>query len=476
MLYRQIVDEKLAQYAYLIGCPRTGEALLVDPERDIDRYLELAASEGLRIAAVAETHIHADFLSGSRELAERLPDLRLYLSDEGDADWKYEWVDAGDPRVVLLKHGDRFRVGNIDVEAVHTPGHTPEHMSFLVTDRGGGAEDPMGVLSGDFLFVGDLGRPDLLESAAGHEGVQEPSARRLYASTRDFLRREDHLQIWPAHGAGSACGKALGDVPQSTLGYERRYNAAIGAAGRSETEFVDFILEGQPDPPLYFARMKRDNKIGPRILGRLPTPRELDPAELAAVREDPQSVIVDTRACAEDYLSGHVKGSIYAPLDRSFPTVVGSFLRPEDKIHLIVEADHVNEAVRDLIRIGLDRVEGFLPADRVGEAGADTSTASIDFATLERRRGEDIRVLDVRKTSEYADGHIPDSLHIPHTRLASRLDELPRDRELLVHCQSGKRAKAAVSLLERAGFHATLVDDAFPAWCDANASRVEVTA
>ncbi len=174
MLFRQIFDEKLAQYAYLVGCQQTGEALLIDPERDVDRYIELAEREELRIVAVTETHIHADFLSGARELAERL-DVKLYLSDEGDADWKYEWVkqkkqDGANYDYVLLKDGDTFSIGNIEVKAVHTPGHTPEHLSFMITDYGGGADLPMGMITGDFVFVGDLGRPDLLESAAGIQG------------------------------------------------------------------------------------------------------------------------------------------------------------------------------------------------------------------------------------------------------------------------------------------------------------------
>ena len=173
MLFRMIYDEKLAQGAYLIGCQRTGEAIVIDPERDVDRYIRLAQQEGLRITAVAETHIHADFLSGARELAERVG-AKVYVSDEGDADWKYQWLDAksggGSYDHQLLRDGDRFSVGNIEFHVMHTPGHTPEHISFLVTDHGGGADEPMGIVTGDFLFVGDLGRPDLLETAAGQAG------------------------------------------------------------------------------------------------------------------------------------------------------------------------------------------------------------------------------------------------------------------------------------------------------------------
>ena len=223
MLFRQISDDRLAQYAYLIGCQQTGEALIIDPERDIDRYIDIATAEGLKIVAVTETHIHADFVSGALEFAERGVDV--YLSDEGDEDWKYGW--ASRPNVTLLKSGDTFPVGKIQIEAVHTPGHTPEHMSFLVTDYGGGANKPMGLISGDFVFVGDVGRPDLLETAAGNVGAQEPSAKKLYASIQEFLKLPDYMQLWPGHGAGSACGKALGAIPESTVGYEKMFNANL---------------------------------------------------------------------------------------------------------------------------------------------------------------------------------------------------------------------------------------------------------
>ena len=218
MFMRMIYDEKLAQAAYLLGCQRTGEAIVIDPERDVDRYVDLAAENGLRIVATAETHIHADFLSGSRELAEQV-NAKVYVSDEGDADWKYQWLDGYEHQ--LLRDGDTFSVGNIDFQVMHTPGHTPEHIAFVVTDRGGGATEPIAIATGDFVFVGDLGRPDLLETAAGQAGAMEPSARRLYKTVGRLADIPDFVQVWPAHGAGSACGKALGAVPMSTVGYEK---------------------------------------------------------------------------------------------------------------------------------------------------------------------------------------------------------------------------------------------------------------
>ena len=468
MLFRQIFDPKLAQYAYLVGCQQTKEALVIDPERDVDRYIELAEAEGLEITAVAETHIHADFLSGARELAERLG-VHLYLSDEGTADWKYEWVKDSDYAHTLLKDGDAFTVGNIEIRAVHTPGHTPEHLSFLITDHGGGADEPMGIVSGDFVFVGDVGRPDLLESAAGQAGAMEPSARTLYRSIQDFVELPDFMQVWPAHGAGSACGKALGAVPESTVGYEKRFNAAIDYARRGEDAFVDFILEGQPEPPLYFARMKRDNKLGPAVLGALPQPRRLTAKELGTLAGRTEVAVVDTRADRSAFMAGHLPGALYAPLNKTFNTVVGSYVDEATPIYLIVDDDRVEEAVRDLVRIGLDAVEGFATFETLAkyhEDGGDfASIPEIDFADVEALTKQDgMAVLDVRRQAEYRAGHVPGAHHIAHTRLRERYGELPEGQTYLVHCASGARAAVASAMLARQGYAVQYVNDAFARW------------
>ncbi len=386
MLLRQITDSKLSQYAYLIGCQKTKQALVVDPERDIDRYLAIAASEGLTVTHVAETHIHADFLSGARDLAEATG-ARLYLSAEGEDDgWGSFWAKDRDD-VTFLRDGDTFEVGNIELTAVHTPGHTPEHLSYLVTDHGGGATTPMGLVSGDFVFVGDLGRPDLLESAAGQGGAQEPAARALFASVQRFLDLGDELQVWPGHGAGSACGKALGAIPQSTVGYEKRYNGSIDAARRGEDAFVEAILDAQPEPPLYFGRMKRLNRDGVPPLAALPTPRALAPADLADVGD---AVIVDTRADRSAFMAAHLPGALYAPFDTQFNTTVGSYVTdPETEIVLVINEADVAEAVRDLVRIGLDRVVAYATfetlAAHVQGGGATATIPEVDFEAVRDR-------------------------------------------------------------------------------------------
>ncbi len=468
MLFRQITDPHLAQNAYLIGCQRTGQALIIDPQRDIDRYLEIAAAEDLKIIAATETHIHADFLSGVRELAE-YDGVTVYLSDEGGADWKYEWAIDNHNDATFLKHGDSFRVGNIEFKALHTPGHTPEHISFLIIDHGGGVDEPMGLASGDFVFVGDLGRPDLLETAAGQQGARDPSARALYRSVHDFLELPDFLQVWPGHGAGSACGKALGAIPSTTVGYEKRFNVAIGNAQISEQTFVDAILHGQPEPPLYFARMKQLNKSGPPLLGELPQPPQLDINSLQAVLEDPDAVIVDTRPDRTAFMNGHLPGSLYAPLGKTFPTVTGSYIRPEQKIYLILDADRVDEAVRDLVRIGLDHVAGTFAPDIldafVGRGGELQQIEILDFDAASRASQDDGNLLlDVRGITEYEARHLPGALNIAHTRLGARANEIPSGQRLLIHCRTGERASFASAYLKRAGFDVAYIDDSIETW------------
>lgn len=471
MLFRQIFDPKLAQYAYLIGCQQTGEAILFDPERDIDRYVGIAEEEALRIVAVAETHIHADFLSGSREFAERF-DTRVFVSDEGDENWKYEWVKepraaGGSYDYVLLKDRDEFSIGNIRFTTLHTPGHTPEHVAYLVTDVGGGADVPMGIISGDFVFVGDLGRPDLLEQAAGLHGVQEPSARQLFRSLPTFTELGEYIQVWPAHGAGSTCGKALGAVPQSTVGYELRFNASLDAARNGEDAFVGAILSGQPEPQMYFARMKRDNKLGAPVLGRLPSPRELSAIELTEVVDNDRILIVDTRLDRSSFLARHIIGSLYAPYNKAFNTVIGSLIVDETTpIVLIAEAGEIDGAVRDMVRIGYDNVVGFADSKTLmrffANGGASAAIGEITFDEVnDARRSTDVAVLDVRFQSEFDERHVPGAICASYTRLPDYIDRIPEEKTLLVYCGTGARAAAASAYLSRLGRSVKLINDTF---------------
>lgn len=465
MFFRMVYDSLLAQAAYVIGCQRTGEAIVIDPERDVDRYIDLAQREKLRITAVTETHIHADFLSGSRQLAEAVG-ARVYLSGMGGPDWSYRWLDqrrgGGSYDGQLLHDGDVIRIGGVELGVVHTPGHTPEHISFRVTDRGGGASEPMGLVTGDFVFVGDVGRPDLLETAAGVLGAAESSARELRRSVERFKVLPEYLQIWPGHGAGSACGKALGAVPQSTVGYEKRTNPAL-LVSEDERRFLSYVLEGQPEPPLYFARMKRLNRDGVPLLDALPEPRELSTADLRAL-DGHATAVLDTRPWAA-FRAGHLEGSLYCPMGVNFPAVAGSYVREDEPIVLIVERAGLDAAVRALVRIGLDRVVGFATPAALESLGTLATAPEIDVHGLrEQMQRGDAVVLDVRRAGEYAAGRIGGTRNIAHTRLLDRLGEVPRGRQVLVHCQAGTRSAFATAMLRRAGYDAVNVAGGFSAW------------
>ncbi|MFL5540911.1 MAG: rhodanese-like domain-containing protein, partial [Longimicrobiaceae bacterium] len=449
MLLKRFYDDKLAQASWLVGCSATGEALVVDPNRDVEQYVAAAQREGLRVTHVTETHIHADFVSGTRELARRTGAVP-HLSAEGGDDWRYGWGD--EEKAVPLRDGDRFSVGNVRIDVMHTPGHTPEHLCFVVTDTAV-ADRPMGVFSGDFVFVGDVGRPDLLERAANQAGTMEAGARTLFRSLRRFAGAlPDWVQLWPAHGAGSACGKALGAVPQTTLGYEKLFN--WGLAEADEEAFVRAVLAGQPDPPMYFAEMKRINRDGPPVLGGFHAPRRLPDAMLAELAS--AGTVVDTRR-GDAWAARHVPGTLSVPLGKSFTTWAGSVVPFGRTFALIVEEESAGEALRDLAMIGLDQCEGVFAPEAVdawvrahGPAGR-VSDLSPDELESRRPTGT-IEVVDVRNTSEFDAGHLAGAVNLPLGRLAERLGELPRGRTLAVHCQSGARAGVAISLLRARGF------------------------
>jgi hydroxyacylglutathione hydrolase len=454
MFVTRFFEPSLAQASYLIGCQRTGEAVVVDANRDVGQYIDAAEREGLRITQVTETHIHADYVSGSRELAHRTG-ASLCLSDEGDADWKYQF-----PHHRQLKNGDRITIGNITLDVVHTPGHTPEHLIFLVTD-GAAADRPIAAITGDFVFVGDVGRPDLLERAAKISGTMETSARALWKSLQAFSTQEDWLQIWPGHGAGSACGKGISAIPSSTVGYEKRFNWAFNA--KSEADFVTSVLAGQPEPPKYFAKMKRVNKAGPTILGGFQAPSLL-PASQLPVLIARQALVIDTRPAGE-YAAGHMRGTLSIPFDSSFVNWAG-WLVDTDEFYLIVDAAtaaaRLDELARSLALIGIDRISGYFDAAAVH---ADATIPQIDPAAA---RTAGATIVDVRGASEWAQGHIPGALHIPLGYLADRAGEIPASAPVVVQCQSGRRSSIGASVLERLGMkHVSNMTGGITAWAAA---------
>jgi len=446
MHFKHFYDADLAQGSYLIGCQASGEAIVVDPRRDVRRYLEEAEANGLTIKAVTETHVHADYVSGARELAAAAG-ASLYLSGEGaprqagDLDWRYRFDH------VALQDGDAIRVGNVELTALHTPGHTPEHLSFLVID-GGLTDHPGYLLSGDFVFVGDVGRPDLLDEAAGGSGTRFAGARQLFASLRDvFLRLPDYVQVWPGHGAGSACGKALGAVASTTVGYERVTAWWRDYLERGDEDgFVAALLDGQPDAPRYFGRMKRWNRQGPPLLGERAALRAISADEVRE-RLGRDLHLLDTRPEAEQW-RGAVPGALTVPGGKSFATYASWVIDPErdDRDIVVLAPDgEAAERFRDrLAFVGIDRVAGYLP-------GLD----GLELAPLPLTAADDLDgayVLDVRTANEHAEGHVPGARQLHGGRVAWNLDGLPRDGRLVVHCQSGARSAVVAGLLRAEGF------------------------
>lgn len=466
MFLRRFYEDHLAQASYLLGCQACGEAVVVDANRDVEQYIAAAAAEGLRITHVTETHIHADFVSGSRELAERAG-ATLLLSGEGGPGWQYAFAKGAGAR--LLEDGAAFDVGEVRIHAMHTPGHTPEHLTFLVTDTAT-ADRPMAAITGDFVFVGDVGRPDLLERAAHVTGTMRSSARDLFRSLQRFKALPDYLQLWPGHGAGSACGKALGAMPQTTLGYERLFN--WGLAESDEQRFVDTVLDGQPDPPRYFAAMKRINRDGPFVLGGLPHPERLGAARLRPAL-DAGATVIDTRH-ATDFASAHVPGTINIPLNRSFATWAGSLLPLDQPCHLLVDDDDAPalaaRAARALALIGFDHIGGYFGAESIDEwraaGGAIETVPTLTAQELRSRLAAGgVTVVDVRNDQEWTAGHLAGAQSIPLGALAQRMAELEPDGAIVVHCQGGTRSAIAASMLLAAG-HRTVANLAggFTAW------------
>jgi len=453
MILRHFFDDRLAQSSYLVGCPGAGEALVIDPTRDTDLYLEAAAREGLRIVGVAETHIHADFASGSLELAESAG-ATLFLSGAGGADWQYE-TEQLDVRnfsdVERLTDGSVLSAGKVRLTAWHTPGHTPEHLTFLLTDLltdGAASIEPLGVFTGDLVFVGDVGRPDLLEKAAHQAGTMQASARDLYHSLQRLRKLPNGLLLFPGHGAGSACGKSLGGVPVTTLGYERRTNWAFQATG--EAAFVQEVLQGQPEPPPYFARMKQINKtLTAPVVARL-VPR-LGGRHLDKRVESGEWVAVDVRPAAL-FGAGHWPGAINIPRGKSFLTWAGTVLAYDRPLLLFAEnARQAQAAASDLRLIGMDAVIGWAGPEALA-GGTVAALPQTDLADLAALQEAGAVVVDVRGSSEWQEGHIPGARHIPLGQIAARAGELPHDVPLVVHCQGGTRSPVAASLLLRHGF------------------------
>jgi hydroxyacylglutathione hydrolase len=436
----------LAIYSYMVGDEKTKECAVIDASRDVGYFIDLAEHEGLRITHILETHVHADFISGSRELKARLnDDPTVSCSGLGGPAWTPPYADR-----VLADH-DTIRMGSVRLEAIHTPGHTPEHLTWALYDETRSVDTPWLLFTGDFVFVGDVGRPDLL----GEEARQTLAAQ-LYRSVFDRLPAfPDFTEILPGHGAGSLCGKAIGSRNASTLGFERRFNASLAAA--PEEEWVRTLLAGMPIAPPYFRRMKTVNAEGPPLVGLDLPGRTRYRAEEVYERVCEHCLIVDVRP-KEAFASSHIPGAINIPLGDVLPTWAGWVL-PYDQPTLIVLDDPADmpQVVTHLLRVGFDQIRGYLEdgMDRWQTAGFETAhleTISVHELARRLKAPEAPFVLDVRTEREFDTGHIADALHIHGGLLHDRIAEVPRDRPVAVVCGSGYRASIVASFLKRRGY------------------------
>jgi hydroxyacylglutathione hydrolase len=437
MKIKQFEVTGLAQYSYVLSSE--GEAIVIDPMRDFNRYTQYANEQGLAIKYVTETHIHADFVSGALALAEATG-AELAVSSYDEQPYPYS-----------MKHhsrhiGDVLRVGKLRLESLHTPGHTPEHLSFVLFDEERDASQPLALFTGDFLFVGSLGRPDLLGEEAKHRLAHE-----LYRSLHERIASlPDGVQIYPGHGAGSLCGSGMSERAESTLGYERSIQPLFKL---DEQTFVGEILASVPPMPSYYPRMKELNAKGAVSVAVLPGNKALSAADVLALLPDKAITVIDLRR-PEAFGGAHIPGSINIGAGQNLSLWAGWLIKPEQKLILVNDQGDDEEARRSLARVGLDHIEGFLQHGIPAwvDAGMDfTQTKQLSTQAV-AARDADIRILDVRSDTEWKAGHIQDADHMPLGELWDRKGELPLDAGIIAVCGSGYRSSIAASLLQMAGF------------------------
>ncbi len=436
MFIKQFVNEGLGNSSYLLGSTKTGEAVIIDPQRDVDIYIEEAKVAGLKIKFSLETHLHADFVSGSRELANT---AGATIVASALANLQYAHLP--------LREGDHIEIGEIIIEVIETPGHSPEHISFLAREQD--KKETQSLFSGGALIPGGIARTDLL----GHEHAV-PLARKAYHSLRDkIMKLSDDVQVYSTHGGGSYCVASQSEERTTSIGMERRTNRLLGAS--SEDDFVKLALEGLPAYPAYFKWMRPVNQKGPRILGRLPELVPISPEDVKKKMEE-GALVVDVRR-PKDFAQGHLPGAYHIFLGNAFSSWLGWIVPPgRTLIFVDTSSESHEEIVRRAIRIGYDDLSGYLKGgmDAWKSAGYPVSTSGLIMpAELSRKLNSknEIFVLDVREDVEWKEGHIPGATHIPLGELQKRINEIPRTCPVAVTCAQGIRSSSAVSLLQREG-------------------------
>jgi hydroxyacylglutathione hydrolase len=457
-MFRRFFEEGLAQSSYLIACDRTRQAAVIDPRRDVAEYMSLAAAARLTITHAVDTHVHADFASGSRELAA----LGALVVAGPGAGLEFEHTE--------VPHGRTLQVGDVNLLVQHTPGHTPEHISIIETHP---AEPPR-VFTGDTLFVGAVGRPDLL-GAAAMRGL----AGQLYESLfTTLLRLPDDVEVWPGHGAGSLCGSGIGAAAHSTIGEERRANPLLQHSSRDA--FIEAVLSDLPDTPPYFARMKRLNKNGAPVLGPaapVESPPRVSP-RAAASAAGGGAWILDLRS-AGDHAAGHPHGCLGIASAAKAGYWAAWIVPADSPVILLTGTEReAAEARRQLLMVGVDHIVGWIDGgfEAWAAAGLPVSSTRLIAAAQLRSGGAGagaLTVVDVRSAREWARDHVPGALHIPLQELAGRVADIPRSRPVATICEGGSRSALAAGLLERAGVRDVLnVDGGMHAWRTTESSAV----
>jgi hydroxyacylglutathione hydrolase len=433
-VFQRFWDEGLAQASFLVGCDRTKQAVVIDPRRDASVHEAAAQQLGMRIVAAIETHVHADFVSGARELAAT--GARVYAGPGAGLEYDHHAV----------RDGETLPLGDLTLTFLHTPGHTPEHISILAEAQ----RQPARLFTGDLLFVGGVGRPDLLGEAQTRR-----LAHQLFDSLQRIMALDDRIEVHPGHGAGSLCGAGIGKEPSSTIAAERRQNAMLQHHDREA--FVAAVLADIPDTPPYFARMKRVNTAGPALLkdlrtGRLPGIR---PAAAAALAAD-GALVLDLRDGAT-FAAGHPYGALNLAFGPKLGYWAGWVVAPDAPLLILADDPaHAEEAATQLLRVGLERIEGTIAGGFDAWTGAGLPVSEIGRMSVGELRAalqakDDLRVVDVRTPREWSGGHIDGSINIPVGQIPARARELPVGAAIATICEGGYRSSLAASLLAHEG-------------------------
>ena len=450
MKIKQFEVAGLAQYSYVVSSD--GEAIVIDPMRDFDRCTAYAQEQGLTIRYVTETHIHADFASGAPALSEATG-AELALSSHVAAPYRYL------PKHRALHDGDTLRVGKVRLSVIHTPGHTPEHLSFVLYDEARSASEPVALFSGDFLFVGSLGRPDLLGDEA-----KEQLAHELYRSLHERIAfLPNGVQVYPGHGAGSLCGSGMSERAESTLGYEREAQPFFKL---DEKAFVHEILASVPAMPSYYPRMKELNAKGASSVATLPGGKALTVAEVAALSSNADVAVLDLRR-PEAFGGAHLPGAINIGASQNLSLWAGWMIGPDKCVVLVNDQGDDVDSRRALVRVGIGRIEGFLHKGMPAwiDAGMEFARTLQVSTTEVNQRGGEAQVVDVRNQKEWASGHIQNAMHIPLGELPQRAGEISDQSPVITVCGSGYRSSIAASLLQAQGFgNVSSMDGGMTAW------------